>query len=130
LDRPSPRGAGPADSARALGASVLALLGARVELAAVELKEAAEQRKRLVVLAFVAAIFFNAGLMLAAFLVVVVFWETHRLPAIAGVTALYGAIAAWALSRFLGILREIPPPFGATLEEFRKDVDMIRGRDE
>lgn len=129
LDGPQPRPEGPLDSARALGASLLALLQARVELAGVELAEEAEHGKRLVVLAVVAAFFLGAGLVLFAFLVVVLFWETHRLAAIAGVTLAYSGVGAWALLRLRRIARERPPPFSATRSEFRNDLDMIRGRD-
>jgi uncharacterized membrane protein YqjE len=128
LDRP-PGESGPLGSARALGASLLALLGTRVELAAIELKEETERRKRLAVLALVAALFLGAGLLLLAFLLVVLFWDTHRLAAIAGVTLLYSAIGAWALLRFRAILRDSPPPFSATLDEFKRDLDMVRGND-
>ncbi len=128
MDRP-PGEAGPLGSARALGASLLALLGTRVELAAIELKEEAERRKRLAVLALVAVVFLGTGLLLLAFLLVVLFWDTLRLPAIAGVTLLYTAIGAWAFLRFRAILRDSPPPFSATLDEFKRDLDMVRGHD-
>lgn len=128
MDKP-PGEAGPLGSARALGASLLALLGTRVELAAIELKEETERRKRLAVLALVAVLFLGAGLLLLAFLLVVLYWDTHRLPAIAGVTLLYTAIGAWAFLRFRAILRDSPPPFSATLDEFKRDLDMVRGHD-
>lgn len=129
LDGSPPRPEGPLHSARALGASLLALVQARVELAGVELAEEAEHGKRLVVLAVVAAFFLGAGLVLLAFLVVVLFWDTHRLAAIAGVTLAYSGVGAWALLRLRRIARERPPPFSATRSEFRNDLDMIRGRD-
>lgn len=124
-----PPGTGPVGSARALGATVLDLLSTRAELASIELKEEAERRKRLAVLALVAVLFIGSGLVLAAVLVVVLFWDTHRVAAIAALTLAYSAIGAWALLRLLTILRESPAPFSATLEEFRKDLDMIRGTD-
>ncbi|MGE0358042.1 MAG: phage holin family protein [Burkholderiales bacterium] len=129
MDRP-PGEAGPLDSARALGSSFLALLGTRVELAALEFKEEAARRKRLAVLALVAAVFLGVALVLLAFLVVVFFWDTHRLAAIAGVTLAYAAVGAGAFLRLRAVLKDSPPPFSATLEEFRRDLDMVRGSDE
>lgn len=129
MDRP-PGEAGPLDSARALGASFLALLGTRVELAALEFKEEAARRKRLAALALVAAVFLGVALILLAFLVVVFFWDAHRIAAIAGVTLAYAAVGAGAFLRLRAILRDSPPPFSATLEEFRRDLDMVRGSDE
>ena len=124
------QGTGPKDSLRALGASLLALLRVRVELAAVELKEGAERSKRQFVLALVAATFLASSLPLAAFFVVVLFWDTYRLAAIAGVTLAYFAIGLWAFLNFRSTAANSPPPFSATLEEFQKDLDMLRGPDE
>jgi uncharacterized membrane protein YqjE len=74
-------------------------------------------------------VFLACALLLAAFLVAVVFWDTHRIPAIAAVTLVYAGIGAFAFLRFRAVVRDSPPPFGATLGEFRNDLDMIRGRD-
>ena len=126
---PSPPGAGPAEAARALGENVLALAGARMELFALELKEEAERRKRQLILAFIAAVFLFACLLLLAFVVVVAFWDTWRMGAIAGVTLVYLAVGAWALLRLRVLLHDNPPAFSATLAEFRNDLDMLRGRD-
>jgi len=123
-------GGGPGDSARSLGSSLLALLEARVELVSLELGEEAERRKRLLILGVVAAVFLMLGLVALSFLVVVLFWETYRLGAIAGVTLVHAGVGAWAVLRIREIVRESTPPFSATLAEFRKDLDMLRGRHE
>ena len=81
-------------------------------------------------LGFVAALFLVPGLLLVALAVVVFFWDIWRMPAIAGVTLIYALIGAWALVRFRDTVRNSPPPFAATLDEFRKDLDLLRGRDE
>jgi uncharacterized membrane protein YqjE len=129
LDRPPPEAAGPLGAARSLGASLLTLAGVRLELVSLEISEANERNKRLLLLAFGAALFLGSGLLLFAFLVVVLFWDTYRLPAIAAVTLVYSGIGAWAFIRFRQIVRDSPPPLSATLGEFRKDLDMIRGSD-
>ena len=129
-DGPPPAATGAVDSARTLGASLMALLGARVELIAIELKEGAERRKQMVVLAMVAAIFLALSLLLLAFGVVVYFWESQRMAAILGVTLLYAGIGAWAYLRFQEVARNSPPPFSATIAEFRKDLEMLRGSDD
>jgi uncharacterized membrane protein YqjE len=105
-------------------------LGARVELAAIELKEIADRRKHVLTLASIGAVFLACGLLLLAVLVVVLFWDTHRIPAIVGVTLAYLGIGAGVFLRAWAVLRDSPPPFSATLDEFRKDLDMIRGGDE
>lgn len=130
MERPPLQAAGPAEAARALGTSVLALLSARLELVGIELKEEKERGKRALLLGLVAALFLGMGLLLCAFLVVVLFWDSHRLLAIGAVTLLYLGIGLGAAVRLRAAVRDSPPPFGATLAEFRKDLDMIRGHDE
>ena len=122
--------AGLAGSARAAGATVLSLLRLRVELAAIELKEGFEQRKQLLVFGAVAAVFFNATLLLLAIAVVVFFWDSYRMAAMCGVTLVYAGVGFWAYRRFREVLGAASPPFSATLGEFQKDLDLLRGRDE
>ncbi len=130
MDEPPPEAAGPVEAARALGSSILALLRARLELVGVELAEEAERRKRMLLLVGVAAVFLAQGLLLFAFFVVVFFWDTYRLLAIGGVTLAYTGIGIAAVVRLRAAVRDSPPPFSATLAEFRNDLDMIRGHDD
>ncbi len=129
MDRSTSQATGPVESARALGATLMAMLRVRVELFDVELKEAAERHRRMVVLGVVAALFLASSLLLVAFLVVVFFWDTHRLRAIGAVTLLYAGIGTWALLRLKEAMRDNPPPFSATLGELQKDLDCLRGND-
>ena len=77
-----------------------------------------------------AALFLTMGLLLAAFLVVVLFWDTHRVLAAGGVTLLYLGIGLAAVARLLEMQRNSPEPFSATRSEFAKDLNLLRGRDE
>jgi uncharacterized membrane protein YqjE len=126
-DRPD---RGLVSSLRALGATLADLVGTRAELALVELGEMAERRKRALVLAIVGGVFLAMGLLLAALFVVALFWDTHRLAAIAGVTLLYLVIGLGALLRLRALEEASPPPFEATLRELSLDREMLRPRDE
>lgn len=125
---PAAAGGGPADAARSLASSLLALAETRFELMALELHEEAERRKRMLVLALAAAVFFVMTLLMVSLLVVALFWETHRIPAIVGITMAYFAIGIGAILRIRRILAESPPPFSASIAEFRKDLAMLQGR--
>ena len=127
---PSSPDTGSLDSARALGSTLLAHVGARVDLISLELQEQAERGKQLLLLALVAAVFLHAGLLLLAFLVVVAFWDTHRVEAIVAVTVGYSAVGAWAVWRIRALLADSPPPFAATRQEFENDIALLKGRDE
>jgi len=122
--------AGLAGSVRGLGDSLLSLIRTRAELLAIELEEEKERRKEMLILAVLGALFLALGLQLLAFLLVVAFWDTHRLAAAAGVTCLYLGIAAWAFWRLRYKWQDTPAPFAATLEELGKDMDALQGRHE
>lgn len=117
-------------SVHGLTRSLLALLRTRAELLAIELQEEKERRKEMLILAVLGALFLALGVQLLAFLVVVVFWDTYRIAAIAGVTALYLGIAAWAFLRLRYKWRDSPSPFAASLQEIAKDMDAMQGGDE
>ena len=127
---PGPRDAGLSGSLRALGATLVALIGVRAELIAIELQEETGRARQKLILVVLAALFLAMGLLLAAFLVVVLFWETHRMLAAGAVTLLYLGIGGWALVSLREISRNSPTPFAATLSEFANDLKMLRGHDE
>jgi len=126
----APPGTGPVASLRALGATLFEVVATRTELAIVELREEGERRKEELVLAAVGALFLALGLQLVALLVVVLFWDTHRLVALGGVTALYLGIAAFAFLRLRAKAAAAPPLLEATLRELAADRELLRGRGE
>lgn len=123
-------GPGPAASLRALGATLLELVATRAELALVELREQGERRTGELVLAIVGGLFLVMGLLLAALFVVAVFWDTHRLAAIAGMTLLYLGIGVAAFARLRAKRLASPAPFEATLRELSLDRELLRTRNE
>jgi len=130
LEPPPVAGNGPADSLRALGATVMELVAARAELAMVELREQGERRKEVVALAALAAMFLALAMLLATLFVLALFWDTHRLEAIAGMGLVDLAIAAGAYWRMRVKMALAPPPFEATMREFAADRDLLAGRHE
>jgi uncharacterized membrane protein YqjE len=114
-------------SLRRLGAALLQLLGTRAELAIVELREEGERRKEMLLLALAAALFFALALLCASFMAVVIFWDTHRILALAGVTLFHAAVGAWALLRLRTRERTGPRPFEATLAELARDRELLGG---
>lgn len=126
---PNPLG-GLSGSLRGLSATLVALVCARAELIVVELQEEKERARQKLVLMVLAALFFTMGLLLAAFLVVMLFWDTHRMLAAGAVTLLYLGIGGWALARLREMNHNSQPPFSATMSEFANDLRLLRGRDE
>jgi uncharacterized membrane protein YqjE len=126
----NPPGTSRPGSLRVLAASLIALVRDRVELIAVEFQEAKARDTQKIVLVMVAALFLAMGMLLAAILVIVLLWDTHRMLAAGGVTALYLTIGGATLMRLRAIRRSSPAPFSATRSEFANDLRLLRARDE
>jgi uncharacterized membrane protein YqjE len=116
------RPSGAIASAREILQSVWGLLEKRLELATTELEE---ERHRLVNLLAWVAVFALLGLMAlftGTILIIVLTWGTGaRLWVIAGLTLVYAGGAAWGFASLKRRLAQSPPPFAATVEEFKKD---------
>jgi uncharacterized membrane protein YqjE len=106
--------------------TLVAMVGTRLELAAVELQEDARRLLGHVVLSLLAAFLLAAAFMLGAFFVILLFWDTYPLQATAGMALLFVAIAAAILLKVRAALNAQPPLLADTLAELRKDVDYLR----
>jgi uncharacterized membrane protein YqjE len=101
--------------------SALALLRTRAELAAIEFTESRDHaRDQLVLLAILGSALAFAWIALCA-LVVVAFWDTHRLLALGSIAALHLVVAGVAWSRLRAAQAASTPPFAQTLAELERD---------
>ena len=123
---PQPASPGLLASLRRLGTTLVAILQTRFELFAKEFERERMRIMRLVLIGAVALFFFCLGTLTLTLFVIVLFWDTHRLLAIGGLTGLYLAIAVG-----LGLYAKSEAgrgarPFASTLAEFRKDRQRLR----
>jgi uncharacterized membrane protein YqjE len=109
-----------------IASTLVAMVGTRLELAAVEFQE--DARRLLGYLAWaLLAVFLAAGAaMLVALFVILLFWDTYRLQAVAGMAVLLGVAALLIVSNVRSKLNAQTPLFAATLAELRNDVDYLR----
>jgi uncharacterized membrane protein YqjE len=109
-----------------IASTLVAMVGTRLELAAVEFQE--DARRLLGYLAWtLLAVFLAAGaVMLAALFVILLFWDTYRLQAVGGMALVLGSAAGLILVSVRTRLNEQAPLFAETLAELRKDVDTMR----
>lgn len=114
---------------RRLGASLLSLLRVRAELLGLELTETKERLRATVILGVLAVVFLGLGLQVVTLLVIVLFWESYRLTAITALAVAYLVLAAALAWRIRSLWRGAGP-FAATMEELRKDLNAMQGRDE
>jgi uncharacterized membrane protein YqjE len=109
-----------------MGATVTEILQTRGALFAVELREEIERRKRMLALAAVGFAFLHTALLLATLLVAAVFWDTHRVAAIAAMAVLYLGCGIATLRRLTAQAESSPAPFAATLGELEQDLASVR----
>jgi uncharacterized membrane protein YqjE len=123
----SPASGGLMDALRAIGATLGEVVRVRGALFAVELREELQRGKHMLALAVLGVALLHMALVLLTLLVVVVFWDSHRIAAIGAMAALYLAGGAAA---FLGLRAKAasPAPFAASLGELEEDLARLQPR--
>jgi uncharacterized membrane protein YqjE len=109
-----------------LAGSLLESVGTRVDLFATELREDGERGVRLMAWALAALLTAILGALMAGVTLIIVFWDTHRVTAAAGVTAAFLVAAVACAAAFRRRLREKPRLLDATRSELQKDVAALR----
>jgi uncharacterized membrane protein YqjE len=111
---------------RGAGATLVEIASVRAALFGVELREEVERRKRAFVLAACAGALLYLALLLVTFLFVAIFWDTHRLAAIATMAGAYLGAAATILLVLRVESSGKTPAFAATLAELEHDLRDLR----
>jgi uncharacterized membrane protein YqjE len=109
-----------------VASTLIAMVGTRLELAAVEFQE--DARRLLGYLAWtLLAVFLVAGsIMLVVLFVILLFWDSYRLQAVAGMAVLLSLAAGLIVMSVRSKLNAQTPLFADTLAELRKDVEYLR----
>ena len=116
------------ESLKTLTATLVAVGHTRLELLSTELEEERERLGAMLISTLVALFCFGLGAVLTALLLVVAFWETHRLLVVGLLAALFLAAGAAAWSFALNKARIKPRLFHASLSELAKDRERLRAR--
>jgi len=114
------------ESLKTLSVSLVSIVHTRLELLSTDVAEEREQLTSFLVLVLVALGCFGVGVVLLAMLVVVAFWETHRLLALAGMTGLFLAAGVGLGWLAMHRVRTKPRLFEASLAELSKDRQQLR----
>jgi uncharacterized membrane protein YqjE len=110
---------------RAAG-TLLALFQTRIELFTVELQEEAQRLLSYLILSLVALFCVAMTFFLIIFLVIVIFWETHRILAISGLMVFFGGAAILIYLGIRGSYRKKPPMLAATRSEIARDIERLK----
>lgn len=117
---------GLAAALRNIAATLHSMLITRVELASAELAQARDHLVGSLALLVMAAMFLFLALVAASLLVAVIFWDSHRIEAVAGLTLVYGLIGAVLGLSARRRLKTMPGMLEATVEECRRDAEALR----
>jgi uncharacterized membrane protein YqjE len=108
-------------------ATLVELVHARLELAGVELQLEIHRATGVLLWSFVAIVLGTVALVMLAVTVLVAFWETHRLLAAAGITAVFALASLGIALTVRHRLRTWPHMFASTLNELKSDAATLRG---
>jgi uncharacterized membrane protein YqjE len=117
---------GFAGSLRAIGATLGEMASVRGALFGVELREEMRRQKRRLALAAFAFALLHTALLVTTLLVVVLFWDTYRVGAVASLALVYLGCGAAALHQLRIESEAAPVPFEATFSELRRDLVDFR----
>jgi uncharacterized membrane protein YqjE len=114
------------DTVGRLGATLLAMLQTRLELAAVELEEESQRLLGYVLLSLLALFLGGIAIVLVALLVIVLFWDSYRIQAVLGLAVLFGGSGIALGLKVRASFGAKPRLLGATLCELNKDINYVR----
>ena len=124
-DTPNQPAEGLLNSLKNLTLTLIAIIHTRLELISTDLEEGRERFISLLAMAFVSLFSLCFGAVLLTILVVVVFWDTHRLLVLGSLTGLFQISGAVLGAIVVGKLKSMPRMFEASLAELIKDHQEI-----
>lgn len=113
-------------SAKTFVATLIAIIGTRLEIAAGELEEERLRLSGIVAYAAMLFLFAALGLIFLSLLVVVIFWDEHRIAVLSGVVIVYALLAFLAGLQLRKRLSQKSRLFSVTVDELRKDHERLQ----
>lgn len=117
-------------SVRQLGATLLAIARTRLAILRNDIEIEKATLLRIGLLAVLAVFFIGIGLVLLTLLVVIAFWDGHRVAVLTALTALYWVIGVAASARLYRTIRSRDMLLAHTLDELLKDHQAMMVGDE
>lgn len=111
-----------------LSISAIGMVESRLQLLSLEVEEGARRLALIGLLALAAAFCVSCAVLFSALLVIVVFWDTHRQAAIAGVALCFLLVGSWLAWLVRARYRQRPKLFSLTIDELRIDRDVLQSR--
>jgi uncharacterized membrane protein YqjE len=127
-ERTSGGSKGLLESLTTLAGTLVAIAHTRLDLLSADLEEERAHLLSLLVLTLAALFCLGIGVVLVTILIVVAFWDTHRLLALGAVAGLYLVIGMGVWVFALHKARTKPRLFAASLSELFKDRQQLTSR--
>lgn len=112
-------------SVKRLLSTLTSIASTRLELLVNELHEERLHWEQMLLYFLLALFFLGMGIILLTFFVVVVFWDTHRLAALAGLSALFLLSGVLLAQKLMVISRAKSKLFSESLAELAKDREHL-----
>ena len=109
--------------------NVVAIVETRLALFALDIQETSMNLLSLLILCGVILTCLGLSLVLATLLVVVIFWDSHRLLALGGAAGFFALAGLGLWFMMLARFRSMPRLFAATRGEFAKDREWLSRND-
>lgn len=114
------------DSVKQFGSTLTGVIATRLALLANELHEERVRLTQMLLLALLAFFFFGLAIVFGTTLLVVAFWESHRLGVLSVLVGVFTLTGGAMVFLLLGQLRQKPKLFAASLSELSKDRASLR----
>lgn len=121
-------GLGLFDSAKAMLATLVAIAHNRLELLSTELQEEILRVALMLLWGAIGLFFVFLGITFLALVILIAFWDDHRLLTAALLAVLFAILALVAGNAAWKQIVAKPRPFDASLTELAKDEDELRSR--
>ncbi len=124
----TPTQTGLLDSLAKFAAGFVAIIHTRLALLSTDIEEEREHLVSLIKLSLIALFFMMLGLLLVAVFLIVLLWESYRLPAIAGLAGFF--LAAGTLTWYWAKRKAKAKPklFWSSLMELEKDQQHLNAK--
>lgn len=123
-----PESTGLIESSKRVAGTFLAILQTRLELLSNEIEEERLRLRQMLFYASIALFFFGLSIMLVTVLVVVIFWENHRLLVLGELAALYFVIGALLWNALHHAAQKRPVLFSTSISELINDRNRLAER--
>ena len=112
-------------SVRSIAVTLLSIVYTRLELLSTDVEEGWVRLMSMLVMAFIALFCFCFGVVLLSILVVVTFWDTHRLLVLGMLTGIFLVTGIILSMIAIHKLKSMPKLFEASMVELTKDQEQL-----